>query len=309
MTAFVTGGSGFLGKYLITELIKEGYKVKALARSPQSAEIVKTLGAAVVDGDVSSPKALLEGCTGVETVFHLAGKTTIEGKWEDFERDTVVGTRNTVEAAEKAGVKKFIYCSSESAVIGEKQLINIDEAFPYPEKPEGPYSKSKMMAEKLVIAANKATFQTIAVRPRLIWGKGDAVIGPVFAELIKNGKFTWVDGGDYLTSTTYVGNAVEGLICAAKNGKGGEIYHITDGKPQRFRDFITIYTAKFGADPSKSSSVPYWLVSTVAVWFKMVPKYAPKLMCQEVTVNDSKARREIGYKGKVSLEEGLKQMD
>src|SRR6185503_5658133 len=122
--------------------------------------------------------------------------------------------------------------------------------------------------------------------------------------------------GRYPTSTTHVDNVCEGMLLAAAKGRGGEAYFLTDGAPVELRDFVTKMLATRGVDPG-SKSVPTWLVLPLArvsewVWeafnFKGEPpatRMAVHLFGEPVTVNDAKARRELGYAGKVSREQGL----
>jgi nucleoside-diphosphate-sugar epimerase len=142
---------------------------------------------------------------------------------------------------------------------------------------------------------------------------------PLFVETVKNGMFRWMDGGHYLTSTCHVKNVCEGMLLAAERGRGGNIYFLTDGPPIALRDFLTAMLETQGVKPS-DKSVPSWLVRGLAraleaMWeplgIEMDPPItytAVKLMGEEVTVNDAKARRELGYVGRVTREEGLREL-
>ncbi|MGH7328046.1 MAG: NAD-dependent epimerase/dehydratase family protein, partial [Polyangiaceae bacterium] len=123
------------------------------------------------------------------------------------------------------------------------------------------------------------------------------------------GKFAWIGGGHYASSTCHIDNAVEGILLAAEKGKGGEIYFLTDGEPVDFRNFMTDLVAAYGLDAGKRS-VPRWLARTTATltsWMSEPPvtKTAIALVGQEVTVIDAKARRDLGYTSHVSRDEGI----
>ena len=125
-------------------------------------------------------------------------------------------------------------------------------------------------------------------------------------------SFGWIGGGHYLTSTTHVENVVEGLLLAAERGTPGTIYFVSDGEPVDFREFITKLLATQGIDAG-NRNVPRWLArATVALtaWMKRPPltKTAFALMAHEVTVDDGKARRELGYVGKKSIDDGLAEL-
>src|SRR4051794_39030796 len=106
-TAFVTGGSGFVGGRLIERLVSDGYSVRALARSDQAAEVVQGRGAEPVRGDLGDRGALRSGAAGCELAFHAAATLGDWGTREEFERGNVEGTRNVLEACAAAGVRRL----------------------------------------------------------------------------------------------------------------------------------------------------------------------------------------------------------
>lgn len=109
---FVTGGSGFLGRHLLRELVARGDEVRALARSEASAQVVADLGATPVRGDLSAVEALRSGVKGCDLVFHCA---VLAEDWGDpavFHQVNVVGTENVIEAGRAAGVRRFVHRDS-----------------------------------------------------------------------------------------------------------------------------------------------------------------------------------------------------
>lgn len=311
--AFVTGGSGFVGKELIAALVARGIEVRALARSEKAAIAVRGVGAAPVRGDLANQAAMAEGMDECDVVFHAAANVQEHGKLADHLRDTVEGTKTTLAAAQAAQVKRFVHVGTEAVLADGKPIVRADETVPYPARPAGNYPIAKGLAERAVIAANTLAFETVSIRPRFIWGRGDTSLLPRLTEAVRKGRFGWVGGGHYLTSTCHVANVVEGALLAAETGKGGEIYFLTDGEPVDFREFLTAYLATQGVDASRSRTVPRWLASAIAAltaWMKEPPvtKTGIALVGGEVTVSDAKARRELGYVGKMTREAGLAEM-
>ena len=98
-TAFVTGGSGFIGGRLIKRLVADGWRVRALARSDGAAKKVSALGAEPVRGDLEDRDAMRAGAAGADLVFHAAAHLGEWGDREEFERINVGGTRNALETA------------------------------------------------------------------------------------------------------------------------------------------------------------------------------------------------------------------
>lgn len=318
-TAFVTGGSGFVGRNLIRALVARGDRVNALSRSERSDVALKALGANPVRGDLDNVAAMVSGMRGCGVVYHVAAEVAEWGPREQFARGNIEGTRNVIEAARRAGVPVMVHVSTEAVMADGSALLDMDETRPRPARPHPRYPATKAAAEALVEAANSSDLRTVIVRPRFIWGADDTSVLMQLSEAVKSGRFMWIDGGRYPTSTCHVANVVEGMLLAAEKGGGGEIYYLTDGAPVELRDFITKMLATQGITiPDKS--VPRWIVKVLGVvsetvWdlFRLSGKppatrMASSLFGQPVTVRDAKARRELGYRASVSVEAGLRDL-
>jgi nucleoside-diphosphate-sugar epimerase len=310
--AFVTGGSGFVGRHLIPALCARGIGVRALARSAEAARAVEQLGASAVSGDLNDRDALERGMRGADVVFHAAAHVKQQGSRATFFEANVGGTHNVLDAAKAAGVRRFVHVGTEAVLADGKPIIRADETRPRASHPAGLYPLTKGLAEAAVLAANAPDFAAIVIRPRLIWGAGDTTLLPDIVTAVKKGRFAWIDGGHYLTSTCHVDNVVEGALLAAEKGRGGEIYFLTDGEPVEFRAFLGQLLRAQGVEPGEKE-VPRWLLGLLAgltSWMNAPPitKTALALAGHEVTVVDAKARRELGYRAAVSLEAGLSEM-
>ncbi|MCY1042653.1 NAD-dependent epimerase/dehydratase family protein [Corallococcus sp. bb12-1] len=319
MRAFVTGGSGFVGKHLLAALAKRGEPARALARSPASVAAVQAAGGEPWEGDLSDPERLRLGMEGCDTVFHAAAHVKMSGPRAEFYEVNVRGTETVLEAARAAGVKRLVHVSTEAVLADGGPMAHLNETQKLPQRPVGPYPSTKGEAERRVLSVNSPDFTTVAVRPRLVWGPGDTTVLPALVAAVKAGRFRWIGGGRYLTSTCHVANAVEGMLLAAEKGRGGQAYFLTDGAPVEFRAFVTALLKTQGVDPG-DKSLPTALAAMVAVtsdlvWDVLGLKSAPPLsrtelllVGQEVTVSDEKARQELGYTGSVSREEGLRSL-
>jgi len=310
--AFVTGGSGFVGGRLIPALVARGVEVMALARSDVSAAKVEALGARSVRGDLDDVAALERGMEGCDVVFHAAAHTDQFDPVEVHMRITTRGTENALAAARRAGAKRFVHVGTEAVLADGRPIVRADETRPLPKSPMGAYPLTKGLAEQAVVAANGGGLETIVIRPRFVWGRGDTNLLQEFIDAVKKGNFGWIGGGHYLTSTVHVDNVIEALLLAAEKGTPGSIYFVTDGQPIEFRDFVTKMLATQGIDAG-SRDLPRWLARaavTLTAWMKRPPltRTAFALMAHEVTVDDSKARRELGYVGRKSIAEGLAEM-
>src|ERR671924_580433 len=247
-TAFVTGGSGFIGGHLVRRLASDGWGVRALARSDASAERLRGLGAEPVKGDLDDPGSIRSGAEGCDTAFHAAAAVLEWGPREEFVRGNVAGTENALRGCRKAGVRRFVHVGTEAALMVGQPLVRVDETAPLRPDSKAHYSATKALAEQAVRGANGDGFETVVVRPRLVWGPGDTTVLPGLMEAVENGRFSWIGGGRHLTDTTHVDNVVEGLMLAAERGRAGEAYFVTDGEPVVFRDFITELLATQGVE-------------------------------------------------------------
>jgi len=319
-TCFVTGGSGFIGGKLVQRLVREGQAVRALARSDAAAEKVAALGAEPVRGELADPIALTAAADGATVAFHLAAHLGEWGPWEDFERGNVVGTRNVLAACEEAGVSRFVHCGTEAALMAGEPLIQVDESAPLRPDSRAPYPATKAKAEQVVRATAREGFETVALRPRFVWGKGDTTLLPEMVKTVEAGRFAWVGGGRNVTDTTHVDNVVEGLILAAAKGRSGEVYFVTDGEPVVFREFVSELLRTQGVEPP-NRSLPAWSAAPMArvceaAW-KLLPLpgeppmtlFRSWLLTQECTIDISKARTELGYEPIVSQEQGLAELE
>jgi nucleoside-diphosphate-sugar epimerase len=313
--AFVTGGSGFVGRELIRELVARGVETVAMARSDAAVETVMQLGATPARAelteapDIDAIHGAMQGC---DVVFHAAALVKDHGKLHEFLVVNVGGTKTLLGCARHAGVSRFVHIGTEAVLADGHPIVRADETRPYPKHLAGPYPISKAAAERAVVKANAEGFATVVVRPRFIWGKGDTSVLPKLVDAVKRKRFAWIDGGHYLTSTCHVANVVEGALLAAERGTPGAIYFLTDGEPVELRGFITKLLATRGLDPG-TREVPRWAARSVAAltrWMANPPvtRAALALVGTEVTVVDAKARRELGYRSHQTIEAGLDEM-
>jgi nucleoside-diphosphate-sugar epimerase len=317
--AFVTGGSGFLGRALLRRLRSDGIEARALARSERATREVEAAGAVAVRGDLQNADAMSAGMRGCHAVFHCAARVGDWGARDDFYRDTVEGTEHSLDAAKRAGVATFLHVSTEAVLVGGGPIVSATEARPLPDKPIGLYPWSKGLAEMRVLAAADDRLTCVIVRPRFIWGEGDTSLLPKIVAAVEDGRWRWIEGGRYLTSTCHVDNVVEGMLLAARRGRQRGLYFLTDGEPIETREFLSALCATRGVEPA-DRSIPRWLAHALATtletaWRLLPMSSAPpltrtalSLMGQEVTVSDELARREIGYRPIVTRAEGLAAM-
>ncbi len=322
-TAFVTGGSGFVGSRLIKTLVSQGWRVRALARSEQTQKTVSQAGAEYVSGEIDDPNALISGMEECGIVFHVAAHFRLWGKPAVFNRVNVAGMDAIIDAAvATTSVRRIVYVSAAAVIMGDPApLVEADETWPYQFRSFAPYSSSKAEAERRLLKANgsREGLETVAIRPPLIWGKGMPMLDQM-AETVKAGQWQWVNGGGQVISTCHVDNLVQALILAAQNGKGGESYFIADEKQGLQKSVFTSLLATKGveaADKSISFRMAWFLSGVMeTIWRLLALKKDPpitrqmlQLIGNSMTLNTGKAQRELGYHPIVTWEEGIQEMN
>lgn len=319
MKIFITGASGFVGGAATRRLVTEGCDVVAMSRSVNSDKKVHALGAAPSRCDLDNITAAnIAGC---DIVIHAAAHVEAWGDVDAWDKANVQGTKNVLTAARAAGVRRFIHIGTEAALVRGQDLIAADETYPLAFNSPFPYCRTKALAEQAVLAANnpKENFTTIVLRPRFIWGPGDTTILPSVLEMAAAGKWTWIDGGAAMTSTTYIENLVDAILLAREGGKSGEAYFILDEGTRSMKEIIVGMAAARGVTlPDRS--MPGWLARGIGstlefTWRIFGIKSKPALTAHEAmvmsrhcTLNGEKAQRELGYRPRFSVAEGLKAM-
>ncbi len=319
MESFVTGGSGFVGAATIARLVERGHRVRAMSRSATSDATVRAAGAEPVRCDLENVAA--GHLAGADVVVHAAAFVEAWGPADAWERINVDGTRRMLAAAREAGVKRFIHIGTEAALVHGQALRDADESYPLALDSPYPYCRTKARAEQAVRAANDPAtgFETLVLRPRFIWGPGDRTLLPAILDMARAGRWSWVDHGRALTSTTYIGNLVDAIELALTRGVPGAAYFILDDGTRTLHEMVSALAGAGGVTlPEKS--VPYGLAHTLGAvlefcWrtFRLagappLTRHAAMVMGRDCTLVDHKARRELGYLPRVSVAEGLESL-
>ncbi|WP_236605023.1 NAD-dependent epimerase/dehydratase family protein [Sandaracinus amylolyticus] len=318
MRVFVTGASGFVGGHLVEHLVRKGHDVRAMARSDRSAELVRRCGATPVRCDLDDVRA--EHLAGEGAVIHAAARAEEWGTKEESERANVEGTTRVLEAARAAGVRRFVHVGTEAAIFAGRDLIDVDERAPYPTSSPYLYGITKAEAERRVLAASAPGFETLSIRPRLVWGPRDTSVLPAVLRMAETGRFAWLDGGRVRTSVTHVRNIAHALELALTRGRPGQAYFIADHEQHTVRDFLAqLVDAAAGVDlgtRNMPSSIARPLARVVeSIWRALhlrstppMTRFAIDMMSSTVTVSTKKAREELGYAPIVTYQEGLAEL-
>jgi nucleoside-diphosphate-sugar epimerase len=314
---FVTGASGFVGGAATKRFVADGHDVSAMSRSDKSDAAIRALGATPVRCDLKSVEA--SHLSGIDAVLHCAAFVEQWGPPGAWKRFNVEGTARVLEAAKRAGVKRFIHISTESVHWRGQHLRNADETTPRAPNSPYPYAATKAQAEELVERATGDGFETIILRPRFIWGPGDTTLLPTIERVAKSGQWMWVGAGAARTSTTHIDNLVHAIVLALTKGRSGQAYFILDDGVRTMREMISGIAAARGIDlPDKS--VPAWAADLIGAvcegaWrtFPLkgeppITRFSAMILSRDSVLKDDKARAEMGYLPVVSVEAGMRRL-
>ncbi|MBC8074749.1 MAG: NAD-dependent epimerase/dehydratase family protein [Chloroflexales bacterium] len=318
MRALVTGGNGFLGRYIVEQLLARGDAVRVVGRNayPELA----ALGVECHRADLSAGDDVGAALRGCDAVFHVAARAGVWGSWGEFFRQNVVATQHILDSAVRAGVAKFIYTSSPSVVFGESDLAGVDERQPFPTRYLAPYPHTKAIAEQWVLA--RSDILTTALRPHLIWGPRDPHIVPRLVQRARAGRLPQIGDGSNLVDVIYVENAAAAHVLAADalaegSPLNGRPYFVSQDQPVALWEFVADLLRLAGA-PAIRRSLPYGVARVAAGLIEDAYSFfdiasEPPLtrlvvaqMAMSHWFDTSAARRDFGYQATISVEEGLR---
>lgn len=320
MNALVTGGGGFLGRYIVEKLMSRGDSVRVLGRSRYPD--LERLGVETVQADIRDQAAVVRACEKVNVVFHAAALPALWGRWEEFHSINVEGTNNVLTGCRVNGVPRLVYTSTPSVVFDESDLCNVDETFPYPARYTCYYPWTKAMAERSVLdASGKAGLLTTALRPHLVWGPRDNHLIPRLLQRARARKLVIVGAGSNKVDITYVENAADAHLAAADHltagsPVAGQAYFISQGEPVVLWEFVNDLLELLGM-PKVTRAISYGAARSIGAVLELVYRVfrlsgEPRLtrflaaqLARSHYFDISRARRDFGYRPQVTTSEGL----
>jgi dihydroflavonol-4-reductase len=301
----VTGATGHIGNVLIRKLLDQGRKVRALIWRDEDTTSLKGLQVEQVQGDVLDPASLEPAMGGVETVYHLAGIISImPGRNPFVWKVNVEGTRNILEAARHAQVRRLVYTSSIHAIGRSPHGVAMDESLGFDQdNPYGEYDRSKAAASLEVQKAANQGMDAVIVCPTGVIGPYD-FRGSEMGEVIRNASeartMFYVEGAyDFVD----VRDVADGMIAANAIGRQGESY-ILSGQRLSVRYLLETVREVTGLAFS-SIKIPFSLAEFAArftPWYylktKVKPRFTPyslEVLQSNSNISHAKAARELGY--------------
>ena len=312
----VTGATGFLGKYVVEELSQYGYQVKAFGRNKTIGQGLENSFVTFYQGDLTEEKEIEEACKGMDYVVHAEALSTVWGDWEDFYKTNVLGTKYVLEACKKEKIKRLVYVSSPSIYAAAKDQLNIKEDEAPKENYLNNYIRSKLISEQLF--KDYLDVPSIILRPRGLFGIGDTSILPRVLKLSQKIGIPLIKDGRQLMDMTCVENVALAIRLSLETSRAnnGKVYNITNGEPREFKSLIE-ETLKGLDYPIKYRKIPSSLLFITASALELIYKflklkgepaltrYTYYLLRYSQTLDIHKAEKELGYRPKISISEGI----
>ena len=314
MKVLITGATGFLGKYIVEELKNNGYQVVAFGRNEKIGKALIDSNVEFFKGDIENKEDLLRAFQGCSAVIHAAALSTVWGKWSNFYKVNVLGTRNIVEICEKQGLK-LVFVSSPSIYAGAKDQLDVKENEAPKDNNLNFYIKSKIMAENII---KNSKLNYMIIRPRGLFGIGDTSIIPRLLDLNKKMGIPLFADGKQKVDVTCVENVAYALRLALENERySRQTYNITNDEPIEFKEILTLFFNEMGTEGKYlkwNYRLILILVSILEKVYKLfgiekeppLTKYTLYLMRYSQTLNIDKAKKELGYYPQISVLEGVK---
>lgn len=316
----VTGGTGFVGSYIVRLLVNRGHEVSVLLRESSSTDLIKDLTFTKVTGDVRDIQSLEQGISNdIDWLFHNAAIMADWGSKSHFFPVNVEGTRNILEEVRKKDIPKLIYTSSTAVYGFPNKDEPISETTPW--KPINNYQKSKAAAEILVHQyMAKYGVKASMVRSPAVVGRGDMFTGPQIIERLKNRNMVTFGGGNNNQSFVHGEDFANCLILAAENFQraNGNVYNVASFDCT-MKQFLDALATQLNVE-KKYMNFPYWSAVAIGAFLgglyrafnrrnaPALTSFRVKMFGSKYLIDTSKARRELGFAPKWNLETTAKDM-
>jgi nucleoside-diphosphate-sugar epimerase len=312
MKIAVTGGTGFLGKEIVTQLLDAGHDVVAISRG-QSSAVDLPIRATFIHSDIRDHAKLTKNFCGCDAVIHVAALSAPWGRRSDFIRQNAEGTASAVRSANSANVQRLIHVSSSSVCFAFEDRLGVKESDVLPQ-PVNAYAESKQRAELAVAGFKGPAF---ILRPRGIYGPNDPHLLPRLLRVMQSRPLPLLRQGKAMVDVTDVSVVAHAIVqMTGADPKKAGIYNISHGEPMSIRELVGRISIGLNlANRWRSVPMPIAFASArlLESWARldpwqrepMVTAYGLGLFAYSHTLDISKAARELNWTPKHSLDFGL----
>jgi len=315
MRVLVTGGTGFTGSHLARRMLNRGHQVRSLDNQAGIFfDELKAAGCELITGSITDRDVVRKAVQGCQTVFHLAAAfRRLDVPNEHYWAVNVKGTRALLDAATEAGVRKFIYCSTQG-VHGHVQTPPGDESSPI--APADYYQLTKYEGEKVVNEYVRQGLDAVTLRPTAIYGPGDPARFLILFRLARRKVFYMFGDGNTTYHPVYIDNLVDAFeLAAATDGIAGRAYIIGDEHYYSLNDLVKLVAEALDC-PLQIVHLPFrplWLAAAACEAVCRPLRISPPLFRRRVdwfrqvrAFKIDRAKQDLNYKPRVGIQEGLK---
>ncbi|KAB8129182.1 NAD-dependent epimerase/dehydratase family protein [Gracilibacillus oryzae] len=318
MKILITGGTGFLGQKLARRLNGMDHQVTVIGRNEQIGAELETEGITFLKADLTDCESIHRAHFDKEIVFHCGALSAPWGRYEDFYQTNVIGTENVVNACIANDVKRLIHVSTPSIYFDKNERTNVSETDAISSKFLNHYATTKFLAERVVDKAFDNGLPVVTLRPRAIFGPGDNAIIPRLIQTNEDKFIPFINHGRAVIDLVYVENVVDAMVLEmnADQKTLGQKYNISNGERWILADVLKKLFQTMDV-PFRYRKLPYPLVYSMAAileWLSrnfqnyqepVLNRYTVTVLSKSQTISIDKARAELGYTPRVSVEDGI----
>ena len=313
----ITGATGFLGGYLVQELV-EDYEVHALGRNLIRGRELEEEGSIFHQADFTNYLQCQPHFTNIDYVIHAGALSTVWGKFEDFYRANVFGTEIVADLCLEHGIKRLVYVSSPSVYSAKEDRLDLRENQVDSSNDLNYYIETKIRAEATLRRYQEKGLEVVILRPRGLIGIGDTSVVPRLLRANAKIGIPLLNHGQNLVDITCVENVAYACRLAMETPDiAGQIFNITNGEPMEFRTILEMFLQAIGEQPRYLKLPTSWLYQASIAFEKIynslaltdeppLTKYMVCTLGYSQTLDITKAREVLGYQARKSLTEGIR---
>ncbi len=316
----LTGATGFIGGRLAARLARDGQPLRCLVRAGSDTTSLSALGVELCEGDLRAPATLLGAARGCERVVHCAALVSDWATVAEIRAANVLGTEALLEATRAAGTRRFVHLSSTD-VYGHPGGAELSETHP-PARFANWYARSKLEAERLVIAAHAAgAVEAVVLRPATVYGPGSRELVLPIARALRRRQMLLIDGGRHVAGLCHVENLLDAIIASLElPAAAGGTFNVTDGLPVTWRELCDALAGRLDC-PRARLSLPYGAAAALALALEQgyrllrratglkVPPLLSRQAVQVLGIDQSfsnrRLREQLGWRPRTGYAEGL----
>jgi len=317
---FVTGATGFVGSHLAEAFRSQGHPVATLARQGSDTAFLERLGVTVHRGDLTEPAAIACAVRDATVIVHCAAKVGDWGPVEEYRAVNVDGLRALLDACRGLPIHRFVHLST-LGVYAARHHYGTDESEPPPAHHIDGYTQTKAEGERLALQYHR-DFQlpVVVLRPGFVYGPRDRTVLPRLVESLRRRLVRYLGNRRRAMNAIYVGNLIDAVGLAIETPQAvGRVYNLTDGEYISKQRFIESIVQSLELPPPRPVSVPLWLAKALA-WVMerkarqqgdpeppRLTQARVKFLGFNLDFSIERARQELGYRPRVSFDEGMAQ--